>query len=278
MITITNHHIAVSRNQKVLKASQYQTMHAGLEIIEAAKLHAQEIEQAAQAMFESEKERGFNEGMMESKIEQSEQMLKMVDRTINYLSEIENTMADILMSAVKKIIEGFDKKTLVIGLIKSALHHVRNQHEVVVRVPPAQYQHVKESVNDILVHYKGVGFINPVSDPRLSAGQCILESKIGVIDASIDLQLEALKRRFSKVTNDSIHNLSQSVGSFDFDAAEESVSKASVQAMSDSYQAQADNEPLVKAVSKKKPKKKEILDTVDDESTAKKTTKASKKT
>ncbi|MBE8215842.1 MAG: HrpE/YscL family type III secretion apparatus protein [Endozoicomonadaceae bacterium] len=214
-ITITHHHIAIPKHQKVLKANQYQTVYNSLEIIEAAKEHAVEIEKAAQDMFEAEKKRGFEEGLMESKIEQAEQMLKMVDRTINYLSEIEGTMADILMSAIKKIIEGFDNNAMIIGLIKSALHHVRNQHEVVVRVPPAQYQHVKESVNDILIHYKGVGFINPVSDPRLSAGQCILESKIGVIDASIDLQLEALKRQFSKVTNDSISALNKSIDIFE---------------------------------------------------------------
>ena len=145
--------------------------------------------------------------MVESRIQQSEQMLKMVDRTINYLAEVENTMADILMSAMKKIIAGFDNKELVVGLIKSALQHVRKEHEVAVRVPPSQYAYVQTQIAEILSAHKGVGFINPVSDPRLVEGDCILESKIGVIDASIDIQMEALMRRFSKLTTETLSAL-----------------------------------------------------------------------
>ncbi len=99
---------------------------------------------------------------------------------------------------------------MVVGLIKSALSHVRNQHEVGVRVPPSQFSHVKEKVNEILKDYKGIGFINPISDPRLSEGSCILESKIGVIDASIDVQLKALKRRFAKLNQEAIGAITKS--------------------------------------------------------------------
>ena len=37
-----------------------------------------------------------------------------------------------------------------------------------------------------------------VADRRLSAGGCILETEIGVVDASIEVQLKALERSLAK--------------------------------------------------------------------------------
>ena len=104
------------------------------------------------------------------------------------------------MTAVKKIIEDYDDRALTVGFIKAGLQHVRNERQVAVRVPPSHYAHVKEQIAEILSGYKGVGILNPISDPRLKAGSCILESKIGVVDASIDIQLQALQKRFGQLT------------------------------------------------------------------------------
>ena len=40
----------------------------------------------AHKAFEQEKQRGYQDGLMQSRLEQSEQMLKMVDQSINYLA------------------------------------------------------------------------------------------------------------------------------------------------------------------------------------------------
>ncbi len=102
VISLTSNHVSVPSGKKVLKREEYQSFYQSSKIVKAAEIQAKQIEKKAKVAFKEEKKRGFEEGIMESKVEQSEQMLKMVDRTINYLSEVENTMADILMSAVKK--------------------------------------------------------------------------------------------------------------------------------------------------------------------------------
>ena len=40
-------------------------------------------------------------------------------------------------------------------------------------------------------------YLNVVADPRLKRDSCILESDLGVIDASLGTQLKALERAFS---------------------------------------------------------------------------------
>ena len=200
IITITEGDFRLKPQQKVIKAADYSVIEKSTRIIDKAREQANHIIADAQVTFEKEKQRGYQDGLMQSRMEQSEQMLKMVDQSINYLSSMEASLANILMTAVKKIIDGYDDHALTVGLIKAGLQHVRNERQVTVRIPPAHFAHVKASIAEILKNYKGVGILNPVSDPRLKAGSCILESKIGVVDASIDIQLKALQKRFGQLT------------------------------------------------------------------------------
>ncbi|MCL6270556.1 HrpE/YscL family type III secretion apparatus protein [Sansalvadorimonas sp. 2012CJ34-2] len=204
IIMIKKQDFSLAPGQKVINAADYTVIEKSTKLVDQAREQARQIEEEAKKAYQQEKERGYQDGLMQSRLEQSEQMLKMVDRSISYLADVEASLADILMTAVNKIIEGYDDRALTVGLIKSGLQHVRNERQVTVRVPPSHYSYVKEQVADILSGYKGVGILNPVSDPRLKAGSCILESKIGVVDASIDIQMEALKKNFAKLTANSM--------------------------------------------------------------------------
>ncbi len=198
-VILTTDTLYVDQACKVLKAEDHAIYLEAENIIERAKEQALAIVERAQEEYRQERERGYLDGLETSKAEQAEQMLKVVSRTINYLSNIEKAMAEILMSGVKKIIGDYDKEELAVGLVKSALQHVRNEKQVTIRIAPSQYGMVKARINEILEEYKGVGFIDLVSDPRLSTGDCIMESEIGVVEASVDIQLQALQKRFEKV-------------------------------------------------------------------------------
>ena len=183
----------------VLKAKDYAIYLEAQEIIDIAQQQAADILNQAQEAYRQEKERGYQDGVDESKVDQSDQMLKVVSRTITYLSDVEQSLADILLSGVKKIIGEFDQEQLAVNLVRNALQHVRNEKQVTIRIPPSQYNMVKARVNDILADYKGVGFIDLVADQRLSTGDCIMESEIGVVDASVDVQIKALQKRFEQL-------------------------------------------------------------------------------
>ncbi|MFK0571414.1 HrpE/YscL family type III secretion apparatus protein [Endozoicomonas sp.] len=198
-VILNNVRLELDPNCRVLKADDYVVYLEAQEIIKAAQQQAEGIVEEARKAYEHEKKRGYQDGIAESKAEQTEHMLKVVSRTINYLSDIEDTLANILLSGVKKIIGEFNQEELAISLVKNALQHVRNEKHVTIRIPPAQYSAVQARLNMILAEYKGVGFLDLVADPRLSAGDCIMESEIGVVDASVNVQLMALQKRFDSL-------------------------------------------------------------------------------
>lgn len=103
------------------------------------------------------------------------------------------------MQAVQKIMADFDDHERIVITVKNVLSVVRNQKQLTLRLNPQQVEAVKERVNDLLAAYPGVGYIDMVSDSRVKHGACILESEIGLVEASMEGQLAALKAAFAKV-------------------------------------------------------------------------------
>ena len=66
-------------------------------------------------------------------------------------------------------------------------------------VPPQQVDIVKSRVNELLAEYPGVGYLDIVADSRLKDDACILECEIGLVEASMEGQLRALRTAFEKV-------------------------------------------------------------------------------
>lgn len=198
-VILTSNNLYLDPACKVLKAKDCEAYLEAEDIIRKAHEKAESIAEQAKEAYQHEKEKGYQDGLDGSNAEQAEQMLKVVSRTINYLSSVEKAMADILLSGVKKIIAGFDEKELTVGLVKNALQHVRNEKQVTIRIPPSQYNMVKARLKEIHAEYQGVGFIDLVADQSLSTGDCIMESEIGVVEASVDIQLHALQKRFESI-------------------------------------------------------------------------------
>ena len=102
-------------------------------------------------------------------------------------------------AALRKIIEGYDDDERVLLVVRGALAVVRNQKQMTLRLPPERVDGVRERVNELLAAYPGVGYLDMVADARLKGDACILESEIGLVEASIDGQIAALEGAFRKV-------------------------------------------------------------------------------
>lgn len=88
----------------------------------------------------------------------------------------------------------------MVAVVKGALAVVRNQKQVTLRVlTPSQLDDVRASVNELLAAFPGVGFLDLVPDARLGPDACILESEIGVVEASIAGQLGAIEKAFASI-------------------------------------------------------------------------------
>lgn len=190
--------LQIPPERKVLKASEYLTYTEAEKVVEEARKEAERIIREAGSAYEAEKEKGYRAGLEEGKITCSQQILDTVTSTVDYLGSLEEKVTNIVISALRKIIGEIDDRTLITKVIQSALTVVRNQKQVTLRVSPKQVETVKGALDGILGSFPAISFIDVMGDGRLKEGGCILESEIGVVDASIDVQLEAIRKSLTK--------------------------------------------------------------------------------
>ena len=191
--------VGVDPSIKVLHADELLALRDADGILNEARDQAVRIVAEAQNAFDKERERGYQEGHEEARLEQVEQMIGNISRTVDYFSKVEGQMVDLVMRAVRKIVNDFDDNERVLIAVKSALSVMRNQKQITLRVNPQQADIVKGHINDILAAFPGVGYMDIIADHRLKEDDCIVESEIGMIEASLEGQLAALRSAFEKV-------------------------------------------------------------------------------
>ena len=163
-----------------------------------ARTQAAAIVETAQEAFEAERQRGYAEGREAALLDQAEKMIETVGRTVDYFANVESEMVELVMQSVRRVVEGFDSRETVMTVVRNALAVVRNQKHMTLRLHPEEVDIVKERVNDLLAAYPGVGYLDIVADARFLRGACILESEIGMVEASLEGQIEALRKAFQR--------------------------------------------------------------------------------
>lgn len=186
--------------QKVVRAEDYATVLTSAQVLAEAHAQADELRQAAEAEYQSGRERGYAEGHAAAQAEVAEQVLGIVARSVDFLGHAEAQVSHTVLVCLRKILGEFPEEELVTRAARTALQQVRNEPRVTLRVHPSLVDGVRERIGDILRGNADVSFLDVVGDERLEHGGCRLESDSGVVDAGIDVQLAALERVFQART------------------------------------------------------------------------------
>jgi len=188
--------VEVPAGVKVVKAAEYARFVEAQQVVAAAREVAARMAQDARAAHEEEKKLGREEGVLEGKMEMADRMLEGVSRSVDYLEGMENTVVDVVMKSLNAVLGEMSEKDLVFRLVRKALHQVRDQKKIVLKVSAEDADTVQGRLDELVRAYPGIGLVDVVADSRLTKGQCVLETEIGVIDASLDKQLEIIEKSF----------------------------------------------------------------------------------
>ena len=191
-IEIKNDQVLLAPDQVVLRSADYQAYLTANQLVELARERAQAIEQGARDVYEQQKALGWQAGVDEARTSQATLIQETLQQCNQYYRAVEQKMSDVVLNAVRKILKQYDNTELALSVTREALSLVSNQKQVILHVQPEQVSAVRERVSHILKDFPEVGYVDVVADARLDEGGCILETEIGIIDASVDGQLAAL--------------------------------------------------------------------------------------
>jgi type III secretion protein L len=191
--------LRVAPGSPVLKAQDHAAWLQAQQLLEEARQEALALVSQAQAELEAHRQRGFEQGMQEALLEQSERMIENATRMVEFFSSVEQRMVGLVMAAVRKIIMDFDDTERVVAVVTSGLAVMRNQKQLTLRLPPEHVEAVRVRATQLLERFPGIGMLDFVGDSRLKGDAAILESEIGVVEASIEQQLKAIEAGFHKM-------------------------------------------------------------------------------
>ena len=191
-IEIKSDQVLLAPDQVLLRSADYQGYLTANQLVELARERAQAIEQGAHDVYEQQKALGWQAGVEEARIQQATLIQETLVQCNQYYRQVEQQMSEVVLQAVRKILKQYDNTELALSVTREALSLESNQKHVILHVQPEQVVAMREQVSQVLKDFPEVGYVEVVADARLDQGGCILETEIGIIDASVDGQLAAL--------------------------------------------------------------------------------------
>lgn len=194
----------VDPGSKVVPPERLLALREAAAIIEAATSRAEAIVGSAEAAHEAERQKGYARGLEEAQREQTLRVLENVARHVDFLERSEDRIVDLVMQAVRRVIDGFDERERAVAAVRSVLAIARDQKQVTLRLSPEHAETVRRQIQDMVAAYPAIGFIDVVPEQRIEGDACVLESDMGVIESSIRIQLAAIQSAFDRALGRSV--------------------------------------------------------------------------
>ena len=190
---------AVDPASPVLKAADASAWQDAQTLLAQASVDAQDIRAQAKAAFDAECKRGYEEGFEQANMEMAERMIENAGKMVDFFASVEQRMVGLVMVAMRRIVGEFSDTERVMTVVRSGLAVMRNQKQLTLRLAPAHSDEVRLRAHELLENFPGIGMLDIVGDSRLKGDAAILESEIGVVEASLEMQLRALEQGFKKM-------------------------------------------------------------------------------
>lgn len=193
-------------NEEILEKIPADIINEALEEAEQIKKEAlEEVERQKLQILEETRNQGYNEGIMKAQAELQEQIDKInsqMEETERYyrneyernLSELPEKCSEVIGNLVKKLIgvsvSEYDE--VILNLVNNALRDIENSKKFLIMVSEEDYPFLIQNKDKIF------GALNPsitmeiFTEPRFTKSQCTIETDFGIINCSLDTQLENL--------------------------------------------------------------------------------------
>lgn len=189
----------LDKSKKIIKAGDVWAFHDARKAVEDGRNRRNQILDASMAAFEAEQRRGYLEGRESARLEQTGNMVSIISQTVDYFAKVEEQMVDLVLEAVRRIIDDYSDHEKIQMVVKTSLALVRGRRQITVKVHPLNLDTIQSQLKHLLEKYPGIERLEVVTDSQLAKDACIIESDIGQVEASMSGQLDALRESLGRV-------------------------------------------------------------------------------
>lgn len=198
LVQLENDRMRLSPTSRIIKAADASTIVEAQQLLSEAQKSAAAITAMAETHAEAEKKRGYDEGMRKAKQEMSERIIATALETDRHYRTLKTQAIDLVMAVVKKVLGETAPESLIVSHVTKAVGAVSRCRQVLLKVNPDVADTLHENLSQILQPYPDIGAIDIRPVAQLSPGDLIIESEVGIVDASMSVQLAAIQKAFEK--------------------------------------------------------------------------------
>lgn len=152
---------------------------------------------------------GYTEGEKAGLELGNRQLSPVIDNFGQALTELDNVKKKIYLNAEKKTLnlamaiarkivshEIQSNPEVLLGIIQEALDRVVDNEDITIRLNPEDFKYIndsKQALRNMVDHYANITF---KADASITGGGCLIETKMGEIDARIDRQFKVIEDLF----------------------------------------------------------------------------------
>lgn len=178
----------------VTKRAEFAALMEAREIVAAAHRYGESLKAHMHEEIEAARRAGYAAGEQQARADVSATMVETVAAMESAFSRLELRIVNTVMSGLQQVLGRLDERQVFEPSVRRLLNEARDRKQLRLRVAAAQYDAVNRWLGEVIKDYPDVEFIDVLKDPAAAVGSCILESEFGSVDASLDVQLAAIRR------------------------------------------------------------------------------------
>lgn len=178
----------------VVRHEEFAQLAEAQEIVQQAHQYCATLRASMQEQVERARRAGYEAGERTAREDFAASMTTVVAQMEMAFSRLEIRIVNTVMNALQQVLRNIDQRTVMERLVRQVLAEVRGEKRLHLRVCAEQYDDVNRWLTGVLEEFPEIEFVDVLKDTAAAYGTCVLESELGSIDASLDVQLAAVRR------------------------------------------------------------------------------------
>jgi type III secretion protein L len=179
---------------KILKAQDYETFLDAEQLLLDAKKTASQIIEDAKAVYASEKNRGYQEGMQGATQERALILQTCTAKLSIYIKELEMLMSEVMASVLQKVLGKFSSSEIVLQMVKTVLSGYTKKANIKLKLHPDVLSEIDIKLHQLVSDHPFIEHIELIPDYDRPIDECLLETQSEVILLSLQEQIAILTK------------------------------------------------------------------------------------
>lgn len=193
-------HALEERHAHIVQAA-HDEAHA---LLAQARQEAEQLLAQAQADAERLRQEAYEDGLRKAALEWHEQQTGQVIDKAQMVRGMHEKLATIVTAAVERIVHTEERGALYQRALRSVQGLAQGASALALRVNAADYEHAQAAIASLkALQMHGLN-IEVKVDPALKPGGCVFESEVGILDASLQTQLDGLRAAMDRAVRKAI--------------------------------------------------------------------------